>query len=125
MVALRNAAVQRRYWKLCLREVHYNEEYNQTFAHWQRKVQNYDSSFFFLGVELPVETVRVHYNKATRLFRRYQKESVPLRMKTYQELLEHYEDDNNPETKNESKRKARIIKQTIAAEVSRKTFGDI
>jgi hypothetical protein len=104
---LRNAAVRRRYWKLCLREVQYNEEYSQTFAHWQRKIQQYDSNFFFsfLGVEIPVETVRLYYNKVNRLFRRYQKESVPLRMKTYQELLEHYEDDNNSETKKESRKR--------------------
>ncbi|KAI2498581.1 hypothetical protein MHU86_15925 [Fragilaria crotonensis] len=124
---LRNAAIQRRYWKLRLRELHYKEDYSHTFTRWQKQIQNHDASFCFpfLGVELQEAEIRKNLNKSNRIFRKHQRDSVPLRLKTYQDLLEQYEDDNNPATKKESSRKAKIVRQTMTGEVCRQTFGDI
>jgi hypothetical protein len=43
-------------------------------------------------------------------------------MKTYQDLLEHYEEDVNPLTSGDSRRKAKIVQRTIDTEVVRSQF---
>ena len=58
-------------------------------------------------------------------FRKCQKNSRPLRMKTYEELLEKYEEDLNSNTMSESRRKAKIVRDTIDGEVLRTKFRDI
>jgi hypothetical protein len=125
---LRNSAILRRYWKLRLREVtDLSLEYTVSFHRWQAKVQQYDPTFVlpYLGQVLSAEKIREHFNRATKVFRRCQRSSVPLRAKCYQELLETYQDDDNPDTCKESKRKARIVQKTIASEVCRGTFREI
>lgn len=124
---LRNAAILRRYWLLRLREKLRDEDYTATFHRWQQVVQSHDSAFRlpFLGQSLPIEHIRASLNQATREFRRCQKHSIPLRLRTYQELLETYQDDDNPTTKGESRRKAKIIQTTIAGESLRHVFSNL
>jgi hypothetical protein len=98
-----------------------------TFIRWQQQVQIHDVSFHlpFLGVELSVDQVRRELNTATTHFRRLQKQSTPLRLQCYEDLLEAYRDDTNPETMKESRRKEKIILNTISGETTRQTFGHI
>lgn len=125
--ALRNSAILRRYWILRLREKLRQEDYTSTLHRWQEGVQNYDSDFVlpFLGQNLSIEQIRSHLNTANRSFRKLQKHSVPLRLRTYQDLLDTYNDDDNPVTKGESKRKAKIVQKTLSGENIRHAFGNI
>ena len=123
--ALRNSAIICRYWKLRLWEAKDSSyDYTKTFQRWQQHVQSFDATFGlpYLGQRLSLRDIREHYNRAHRVFRRCQKSSIPLRMKCYQDLLETYEDDEHPDTRQESLRKAKIVKQTIASEVCRGKF---
>ena len=125
---LRNAAIIRRYWKLRLREqTHPHSDYSSSFIRWQEQVQVYDPTFVLphLGQPLSLEAIRESFNSATRSFRRYQKQSVPLRFKAYEDLLEIYEDDTDPGTKAESRRKAKIVRRTLASETCRGVFRNI
>jgi hypothetical protein len=108
---LRNAAIIRLYWKLRLREVLRQCDYHHTFLRWQRQIQAQDKSFFLpmLGQPMTVDQIRREFNISTRIFRSCQKSSIPLRMKTYQDLLEYYEEDTNPSTSGDSRRKAKIF----------------
>ena len=69
-------------------------------------MQTHDASFHlpFLGVELSVDQVCRELNKSTTHFRRLQKQSTPLRLQCYEDLLEVHRDDTNPETIQESRR---------------------
>ena len=121
---LRNSAIVRLYWKLRLREVLHKCDYHSTFLRWQRQIQVQDSSFSLpmIGQSLTADQIRREFNIANRHFRSCQKASIPLRMKTYQDLLEHYEGDVNPLTSGDSRRKARIVQRTIDTEVVRSQF---
>ena len=88
-----------RYWKVRLREILYDEDYTDTFERWELQIQ---------------ETIP---ESASRFER-------PAR-KDYHELLAHYDADENPGTKSESRRKARIVNRTIASEASRRIYGAI
>ena len=48
-----------------------------------------------------------------------------MRLKCYEELLAKYEDDSDPVTIKESKRKAAIVRKTIDGETIRNKFSDI
>ena len=125
--ALRNSAIIRRYWLLRLRELNKDEDYTSTFQRWQSQVQVHDSSFRLphLGDLLSLEQVREHLNRSTRTFRRLQKQSTPLRLQTYQDLLASYEDDDDPGTREESRRKAKIVRNTLAGEGTRHIFSNL
>ena len=125
--ALRNSAKTRLYWKLRLREVTQGADYSATFSRWQTQIQVHDPSFAFpyLAITLPEESIRTEFYKATDAFRKCQKNSRPLRMRTYEELLEKYEKDMNSTTMSESRRKAKIVRDTIDGEVLRTKFRDI
>jgi hypothetical protein len=75
-----------------------------------------------LGQPLTADQIRREFNVANRTFRSCQKASIPLRMKTYQDLLEHYEEDTNPLTLGVSRRKAKIVQRTINTEIVRSQF---
>ena len=124
---LRNAAMTRRYWKQRLRELQHSEDYSSTCTRWQTNIQALDPSFQFplLGVPLTLSAVRHHFNRASRTFRHCQRSSLSLRMQSYEDLLIKYEDDEDPLTKTESRRKARIVKHTIDGETTRHTFRNI
>ncbi|KAI2497152.1 hypothetical protein MHU86_17355 [Fragilaria crotonensis] len=124
---LRNSAILRRYWLLRLREKLRDENYATTFCRWQMEIQTNDPAFRLpsLGQSLSIDQIRLSLNRANREFRRIQKQSVPLRLHTYQELLETYQEDTNPATKEESRRKAKIVQTTITGESIRHVFGNI
>ncbi len=117
----------RRYWLLRLREKLRDENYSTTFRRWQQKVQICDPTFRlpYLDQSLSIDHIRSCLNRSNRRFRLLQKKSIPLRLRTYQELLETYLDDENPDTKAESTRKAKILQQTIAGESLRQTFDNL
>ena len=124
---LRNSAIIRRYWLLRLREHLRGDEYTSTFQRWQSQVQVHDASFCLphLCEPLSIEYIREQLNRANRNFRRLQKESTPLRLQTYQDLLATYEDDDDPAKKAESHRKAKIVRNTLAGEGSRHIFHNL
>ena len=124
---LRNSAIVRRYWSLRLRESQHGGDYSETFYRWQSKIQYHDPDFRlqFLDEPLSVEQIRAHLNRSNREFRRMQKHSTPLRLQSYQDLLGTYEDDTDPSTKDESRRKAKIVRNTIAGESTRHIYRNI
>ena len=124
---LRNSAIIRRYWYLRLRELNRNENYTPTFERWQTQLQQQDSMFTLphLGQDLTIEQVREHLNRSSRLFRKHQRKAIPLRLQTYHDLLVTYEDDMDPSTKADSRRKARIVRNTLAGESTRGIFSNI
>ena len=97
------------------------------FVRSQCKLQAHDATFWLpcLDQLLDIDTIRRELNKAFSQFRACQKQATLMCMKCYDKLLERYEDDENPETKNESARKARIVRNTITSEVTLTTFSDI
>ena len=125
--ALRNSGIVRRYWMLRLREQVRHEDYSLTFHRWQTSVQLYDESFCLplLGTPMTVPQIRQQLTASNNSFRALQKRSIPLRLRTNQELLETYQDDYNPSTKVESLRKARILRNTIDGESIRRVFGNL
>ena len=54
-----------------------------------------------------------------------QKQATPLRLQSYQDLLGTYEDDTDPSTKDESRRKAKLVRNTIAGESTRHIYRNI
>ena len=125
--ALRNSAIIRRYWYLRLREITRGENFESTFLRWQSQLQRKDASFHFpyLGQSLTIEQIREYFNRSNRLFRKNQSQATPLRLQMYYDLLATYEDDTDPSTKGESRRKARIVKNTLDGESTRSTFSNI
>lgn len=124
---LRNLAVIRRYWKLRLRELTHQHNYQTTFSRWQTQIQRYDPGFALprLHDQLSIDEVRVCLNQATKQFRRAQLNSSALRILSYEDLIRSYNEDGNPSTRPESQRKAKQLLQTIRTETCRKFFGDL
>jgi hypothetical protein len=124
---LRNTAMIRKYWKLRLREKKHHHCYYSTFLRWQCKIQKCDSTFAFplLDVPLFIEEIRKHFNAATKLFRKSQVDSTSLRLKTDEELIKKYLEDNESTTQKESARRAKVLLKTIQTETCQKTFGDL
>jgi hypothetical protein len=124
---LRNAAITRLYWKLRLREAQHQHDYSATFLRWQRQLNLHDTSFSFPlhGVPLSTDQIRVEFNKATRVLRSCQRKSIPLRMRTYEDLIDQYEADIDPATSGESKRKLKIVQRTMETEVIRAQFNTL
>ena len=118
---LRDSAIIRRYWSLRLREVIKNENYHATFLPWQDKIRIHQLTFSFdhLDEVLTTEQVREHFNRSNRHFRKCQRQATSLRQQTYYDLLASYEDDQDPTTKTNSLRKARIVRYTISGECTR------
>ena len=124
---LRNAAIIRLYWKLRLREATQAHNYRATFLRWQQRIQIQDPHFLLphLDESLSVPQIRKHFNRATAAFRACQKASTPLRIQSYQELLDKYSEDQNPDTLPESRRKAKIVQKTVDGEIIRSHFQDL
>ena len=124
--ALRNYAFIMRYWKLRLRENKYFEDYTDTFTRWELQIKGYDSTFEFprKSESLSTAIVRSSLTAATRQFRKVQAESKDYREKSYHELLAQYDADETG-TRQESRRKAKIVCRTIASESCRRMFGAI
>jgi hypothetical protein len=121
---LRNSAIIRKYWKLRLRELDYNKDYQTTFDRILSETQRTDPKFHLpmLGETLSRETIRTHFTAASKEFRKCQRNSLDLRAQTYHDLMMSYEDDMNPPTRSESQRKLKIIRRTILAEATRRLY---
>ena len=124
---LRNLAFLRLYWKLRLRQAQHSADYLSTFNRWQENIRQRDPTFQFpyLSQSMSVDAIRAEFNKASKRFRECQKNSESFRTKCYDDLLDQYENDPNPDTKQESQRKAKIVRTTIDGEVTRNKFRDI
>ena len=121
---LRNSALIRKYWKLRLREMDYREDCQQTFARILRDTKRIDPTFDLpdLGVDLSRDSIVKKFTAATKEFRKCQRNATDLRAQTYHDLMLSYDDDKNPGTQRESKRKLKIIRRTILAEAQRKVY---
>ena len=124
---LRNAGVVLRYWKLRLRELKYDEDYSTTFTRWESEIKEYDHAFVLPEKDnsLSIEIVRVYLNKASKQLKKVQKQAMSHRQQSFQDLLSTYETDENPETRIESKRRAKIVKRTLTSEACRRLFQNI
>jgi hypothetical protein len=124
---LRNLAKVRLYWKLRLREAEKQADYSRTFQKWQSQIQVHDPTFVFpyINEQLSADRIRLEFNTASAAFRRCQKDATPMRLKTYEALLVKYDEDANPATVTESRRKAKIVRNTIDGEVLRSKFSGI
>ena len=124
---LRNRAFIRIYWKLRLGEIKEEKNYHEVFIRWQSQLRIYDSTFSFpnLNKNLSLEDVRARFNKASSDFYKCQAESTPMRLKCYEHLIAVYENDNNPSTMKESRRKAAIVRRTIDGETVKNKFSEI
>ena len=125
---LRNSAIIRRYWILRLRALLHGGDYSSTFSRWQRQIQSHDPQFSLPSLEdhqLSIDQVRSALNQATTRFRKLQRQSIPLRLQCYEDLLEQYRDDTDPSTIAESRRKAKIVQHTINGETTRRVFGHL
>ena len=116
-----------RYWKLRLRELKYDEDYTDTFLRWEESIKEQDSRFVLpdKGVCLTVEMVRTRLNEASKNLRKVQKQALTHRKQSCEDLLIQYEEDTNPSTKVESKRKAKVVRRTLASESCRRLFNHI
>ncbi len=124
---LRNAAIIRLCWKLRLREHTRSHNYSPTFLRWQAKLQRSDPTFSFphLNDTLSATLIRRYFNKATSTFRKCQRSAHDLRMLSYDDLLDRYEQDENPLTSAESKSKAKIVRRTIQTESTRSVLANL
>jgi hypothetical protein len=103
------------------------ENYHTTFLRWQDKIRAHQPSFSFeyRDEALTLDQVREHFNRSNRAFRKCQRQATSLRHQTYYDLLAQYEDDSDPNTKQDSTRKARIVRNTLAGKCTRSTFANI
>ena len=124
---LRNAGVIMRYWKLRMREVTQNADYSETFSRWESMIRQYDSEFTLpeQGADLPLATIRLRLNESSKQLRTIQKHSLTYRQQSFDDMLLTYETDQNPSTKQESKRRAKIVRRTIMGESCRRIFANI
>ena len=125
---LRNAALTRRYWKFRLREIKHNADYGPSIRRLQEQIQQNEPTFKFPFVhdtDLTIDAIRRHLTDATKQLHVLQKASSEHRFKSYQDLLSMYSADNNPVTRPESNRKAKIVKRTLRTERIRSMFRNI
>jgi hypothetical protein len=123
---LRNAGILCRYWRLRKMTRHRND-YHNTFQRLLQIARQHEPAFEFphFQVELSNDDIALHHKAARRNFRDIQQASLELRHKSYTDLLIKYENDNNPNTQHESKRRAKIVKTTMRSEEIRATFQKI
>jgi hypothetical protein len=124
---LRNSAFTRIYWKLRLRELKEGKNYSATFQRWRAQIRVYDKNFGFqfLNQELSETEIRAQFNKASSDFHKCQSAATPMRFKSYEDLISTYDNDNNPTTMKDSRRKATIVRRAIDCETIRNKFRDI
>jgi hypothetical protein len=123
---LRNAGIICRYWRLRMKATN-RHDYNNTFQRLLQIAQQHDSTFEFphFHDNLSRDEIAKHHKEAQRKYRETQRASLELRHQSYNELLIKYENDNNPSSQHESKRRAKIVKMTMRSEDIRANFRNI
>ena len=123
---LRNAGLQRRYWRLRLRSWKLGISYDYTYDRLEQQTQVDDPSFKFLHRgRLSLAEIKYHLAEATKTLTKCQKDATGLRIASLEELLEQYETDTDEATKEESRRCAQVVRRTIKGEASRRLFRKI
>ena len=125
--ALRDAGLLYRYWRLRLREIQHGSDYAGTFEKIERTASQHNPEFClpFKNLALTLTETRYQLQEATKTLKLRQQDSVELRYRSYTDLLAVYENDQNPTTKSESNRKAKIVANTIRSEQCRAMFNNI
>lgn len=123
---LRNAGILCRYWRLRMKARH-RQDYQHTCSRLLQIAQQHELTFVFphFHDELSKDEIAQHLKTARTKYRETQQASQELRHKSYIELLIKYENDNNPSTQQESKRRAKIVKTTMRSEDVRANFKSI
>jgi hypothetical protein len=126
--ALRNAGLLCRYWNIRFKEASTpTSNYTNTIQRLLRSAQQHSPSFQFplANNTMSVPEILENWKLAKQALREAQVTSKELRFRSYSDLLSHYEDDNDPSTRPESLRRAKIIKNTMRTEDIRATFRKI
>lgn len=123
---LRNAGILCRYWRLRIQSRSVSD-YSATFERLQQSAQQHDPTFRLpsLGISMEPQELAQYLKEAKKHLAKCQKESRDLRHRTYNELLIRYENDNDPSTKSESTRRAKIVRNTMRSEETRANFRKI
>ena len=120
--ALRDAGLIWRYWRLRLGEKQKHKDYDQTFNLMEQLIQQHDPFFCLLPLRkqsFTEEELKAHLkNTAKTSLKECQKDLVDVRFRHYLDLLAGYENDKDPNTKEESERKAKIVQNTVRSEHS-------
>jgi hypothetical protein len=125
---LRNAGLICRYWNLRFKEATTpTGDYTATILRLLQSAQQHTPSFQFpfINVSLSVSDILVNWKSSKQTLREAQATSRDLRFRSYSALLSTYEDDNDPITRPESLRRARILKNTMRTEAIRTKFRNI
>ena len=124
---LRNAGLLRRYWKFRHSEALFDLCYSENIDKLEAAVRAHDPSFSFpFKYEvLPIEEIRIHFNAATKALTKCQDNAEGHRIQNQYDLLAQYESDKDPATKEESNRKAVIVRRNIQGEETRGFFNNI
>ena len=119
--ALRDAGLIYRYWRLRLRELRHNANYEGTFDRITQTIAQHTSNYSlpFRTDRLTMEEVQYQLKAARKTLKERQLASVDLRYRSYQDHLSVYENDQKSRTSKESKRKAKIVGNTIRSEQSK------
>ena len=125
--AYRDAGLMYRYWRLRLRELQHQENYEGTFDRITQTVAQHNPNFQlpFRHETLTLEETRHQLKEATKTLKSRQRDSVALRYRSYNDLLSVYESDTNTRTSKESKGKAKIVRNTIRSEQCRAMYQNI
>ena len=125
--AFRNSGVLYRYWKLRLREIQHLENYSGTFNKMEQLLRQHTPSFSLpsRNDHISEEDIKSNLKAAETHMRKCQKDSIDLRFRSYVDLLATYDTDNNPATKPESNRKAKIVRNTLKSERCRAMYRNI
>ena len=103
-------------------------DHHHTFQRLLQSAQQHDPTFEFFPhylEHLTRDDLAKHHKAARRNYRATQQASLELRHQSYNELLIKYENDNDPTTQHESKRRAKIVKRTMRSEEIRANFKKI
>jgi DNA-directed RNA polymerase specialized sigma subunit len=93
----------------------------------EQTIRQHAPSFLFSSQnEALTETeVKEHLNASKKSLHQCQNESEDLRFRSYLDLLKTYVNDRNPDTREESHRRAKIVQNTIRSERSRAMHRNI
>ena len=124
---LRDAGITYLYWRLRLRELQQLENYQSTFDRMEQLIQQHDNTYHLphRTTNLSIPEVKHHLNLAKTELKKHQLYSVDLRFRSYLDLLAGYAGNTDPATIEDSKRKTKIVRNTIRSERNRAMHRNI